>query len=125
MADERSLAAEGRGGYLPIRSRTCGARRCDMRRRSSLRAVFAALGLLSPLLSGCLPLGYAYPSVEHVWEVPVGPVASEVRAFRVDVADEQNCIDIPEDDRYLLGAISLTPEGSVPAQTQMAFDHGW
>jgi hypothetical protein len=96
-----------------------------MRRSSSTRAVLAALCLLSPLLAGCVPLGYAYPSVEHVWEVPVGPAASEVRAFRVDVADEQNCIEFPENDRCLLGAIPLTRKGGVPAQTQVAFDHGW
>jgi hypothetical protein len=82
--------------------------------------------LLCPLLTGCV-LGYAYPTIARVPAVSVvqEAQAGEIHAFRVDVADDQNCIDFPEQDCYVLRTVPLSPEGDVPPQTKVGLDYGW
>jgi hypothetical protein len=82
-------------------------------------------GLLGLLMAGCMPLGYAYPTISYVRPATVAAPRDEVRAFRVDVADDDNCIDIAEKDRYVLTALPLHPDGSFDAQTKVAVDYGW
>ena len=43
----------------------------------------------------------------------------------MDVADETNCIDFPEHDRYVLTPVSLSRAGSVPPQMLVVLDYGW
>jgi hypothetical protein len=86
----------------------------------------AVLAILTgSLLVGCIPLYYAYPTVAHVPAVAVGPAPDEVRAFRVDVADQEGCVDFPHEDRYVLTPLPLARTGAVPGQTGVALDFGW
>ena len=99
-----------------------------MNRIALLRQFGRALFLLTPLLAGCIPfipVYYAYPTAAFIPAVPAAASPAEVRAFRVDVADEQNCIDFPEHDRYVLTPVSLSRAGSVPPQMLVALDYGW
>jgi hypothetical protein len=82
-------------------------------------------GLLGMLLAGCMPLGYAYPTISYVRPASVGAVRDEVRAFRVDVADDDNCFEIPEKDRYRLTPLPLHGDGSFDPQMKVAVDYGW
>jgi len=82
-------------------------------------------GLLGLLLAGCMPLGYAFPTVSYVRPASVGAARDEVRAFRVDVADDDNCFDIPEKDRYRLKPLPLHRDGSFDPQMKIAVDYGW
>jgi hypothetical protein len=90
--------------------------------------------LLCPLLTGCfVPIGYAYPTISHVASVQVEQAQGEVRAFRVDITDKQNCLggftpncfNCGDDDRYVLTALPLSQDGYVPAQTKVALDYSW
>jgi hypothetical protein len=92
------------------------------------RACLAAALLLGPLLAGCdtyMPLYYAYPAVTHVPALPIKATDDGVQAFRVDVVDQDNGVNFPEDDSYLLTPLSVGPDGKVPAQTRFALDYGW
>jgi hypothetical protein len=94
------------------------------------RISLAVVAFLGPLLAGCIPfvpVYYAYPTMAHVPAIPADAPPVEVRAFRVEVADQHNCIDFSdsEEDRYLLSEVSLSGAGKVPAQTLVAIDHGW
>jgi hypothetical protein len=92
------------------------------------RAAFAAAVLLGPLLAGCdtlVPLYYAYPSVTHVPPLPVKATDDGVQAFRVDVVDQDNGVNFPEEDSYVFTPVALGPDGKVPAQTRVALDYGW
>jgi hypothetical protein len=82
-------------------------------------------GLLGLLFVGCMPLGYAYPTVSYVRPVRVGPARDEVKAFRVDVADDDNCLEITEKDRYVLTPLPLHRDGSFDPQVKVAVDYGW
>jgi hypothetical protein len=88
----------------------------------------AAAGALCLLAVGCVPfvpVGYAYPTVSVVPPVRVGPAADDVYAFRVDIADENNCIDFADKDRYVLRALCLSPGHSSYPQMQVSVDYGW
>jgi hypothetical protein len=82
-------------------------------------------GLLGLLLAGCMPLGYAYPTVSYVRPASVGAARDEVQAFRVDVINDTNCFDIPEKDRYRLTPLPLHLDGSFDPQMKVAVDYGW
>jgi hypothetical protein len=89
---------------------------------------FAAVVLLGPLLAGCdtlVPLYYAYPTVTHVPALPIKATDDGVQAFRVDVVDQDNGVNFPEEDSYVLTPVPLGPDGTVPAQTRVALDYGW
>jgi len=86
----------------------------------------AVLAILAGLLSvGCIPLFYAYPTLAHVPAVAVDTAPDEIRAFRVDVADQEGCPEFPQEDRYLLTPVRLSRTGAVPGQTAVALDYGW
>ncbi|MGH7174350.1 MAG: hypothetical protein ACRELG_29130 [Gemmataceae bacterium] len=82
-------------------------------------------GLLGLLCAGCMPLGYAFPTVSYVRPARVGAAREEVRAFRVDVADDDNCFETPEKDRYRLTPLPLHRDGSFDPQMKVAVDYGW
>jgi hypothetical protein len=84
-----------------------------------------ACGLLALLMTGCMPLGYAFPTVSYVRPASVGAVRDEVHAFRVDIADDECCFDIPEHDRYVLKPLALHSDGSFDAQMKISADYGW
>jgi hypothetical protein len=82
-------------------------------------------GLWGLLLAGCMPLGYAYPTVSYVRPVRVGPARDEVKAFRVDIADEDNNMEVKENDRYVLTPLRLHRDGSSDPQLKFAVTYGW
>jgi hypothetical protein len=82
-------------------------------------------GLFALLVTGCMPIGYAYPTVSYIRPASVGPARDEVKAFRLDVADEDNCLDLPEKDRYVLTPLPLHRDGSFDPQMKVAVDYGW
>ncbi len=82
-------------------------------------------GLLGLLMAGCMPLGYAFPTVSYVRPATVGAVRDEVRAFRVDVSNDEYCMDIPEKDRYVLTPLPLHADGSFEPQVKISADYGW
>jgi hypothetical protein len=79
------------------------------------------------LAIGCIPVGYAYPTVAFVPGVRVGAPADEVHAFRLDVADDQNCIDFAhrEHDRYVICPLSSSLGDRLWPQMKVAVDYGW
>jgi hypothetical protein len=83
----------------------------------------AALAFL--LTAGCVPFGYAYPSLSATPSVEVGKRDEEVRVFRVDVADVRGCIEFDGPDRYVFRPVPVSDRGRVPAQLQVAVDYGW
>jgi hypothetical protein len=87
--------------------------------------VYRAGALLALLMAGCMPLGYAYPTVSYVRPASVGPVRDEVRAFRVDVVNDTTCFDITEKDHYRLTPMPLHRDGSFDPQIKVAVDYGW
>src|SRR5689334_5961094 len=82
-------------------------------------------GMLGLLMVGCMPLGYVYPKVSYIPPASVGPVHDEVRAFRVDVTNDDNSIGITEKDRYVLSRLPLHRDGTYDPQTKVAVDYGW
>lgn len=82
-------------------------------------------GLFGLLLAGCMPIGYAYPTIAYVRPASVGPVRDEVRAFRVDVVDDDNCVVLPEKDHYRLTQLPLHRDGSFDPQVKVAVTYGW
>ncbi len=88
-----------------------------------MRRLCGLLGLLCA--GGCMPLGYVYPSISYVRPASVGTAREQVRAFRVDVTDDDNSFDIPEGDRYVLTPLLLNEDGSFDAQLKFATDYGW
>ena len=96
-----------------------------MLRPSTARSARRMGGWLVLLLAGCMPLGYAYPTLSSVRPARVGPARDEVRAFRVDVADDDNCLDFEENDRYVLSALPLHHDGSFDPQRKVSVDYGW
>jgi hypothetical protein len=96
-------------------------RRCPPVAGIALRAC----GLLCLLMAGCIPIGYAYPSVSYVAPVNVGAIPDQVHAFRVDVADDDNSSDLTEKDEYVLHPIPLHRDGSFDPQVKIGVDYGW
>src|SRR5579871_6636037 len=97
-----------------------------MERPPVARAVRRMSGLLALLFVGCMPLGYAYPTISYVRPARVGAARDEVKAFRVDVADDDNeCLEIKEKDRYVLTPLPLHRDGSFDPQVKIAVDYGW
>lgn len=82
-------------------------------------------GLLGLLLCGCMPLGYAFPTVSYVRPATVGAARDEVRAFRVDVANDDFCMAMPEKDRYVMTPLQLNTDGSFDPQVKISADYGW
>ncbi len=82
-------------------------------------------GLLALLLGGCMPLGYVFPTVSYVRPATVGAARPEVRAFRVDVSNDDYNLQIPEKDRYVLTPLPLNADGSFDPQVKVAADYGW
>jgi hypothetical protein len=72
-----------------------------------------------------MPLGYAYPTVSYIRPARVGPARNEVKAFRVDVVDDQNFLNLEEKDRYILRPLPLHRDGSFDAQVKVDVDYGW
>lgn len=95
-------------------------RRCPPAARIARRMC----GLLGLFMVGCMPLGYAYPKVSYIPPGSVGTVRDEVYAFRVDVTDDDNCLEITEKDRYVLSRMPLHRDGSYDPQTKVAVDYG-
>jgi hypothetical protein len=81
-------------------------------------------GLFGLLLVGCMPLGYAYPTVSYIPPGTVGAARDEVHAFRVDVTDDDNCLEITEKDHYELSRLPLHSDGSYDPQTKVGVDYG-
>jgi hypothetical protein len=90
-----------------------------------VRGAYRAGALLALFAAGCMPIGYAFPTVSYVRPATVGPVRDEVRAFRVDVVDEDSCLEITEKDRYVLTPLPLHRDGSFDPQMKVAVDYGW
>ena len=82
-------------------------------------------GLLGLLCAGCMPLGYFYPSISYVRPASVGAIRDQVRAFRIDVTDDDNTFELPEGDRYILRPLLLKDDGSFDPQVKVATDFGW
>jgi hypothetical protein len=83
-------------------------------------------GLLGLVMVGCMPLGYAYPKVSYIPPGTVGPAPrKEVRAFRVDITDDDNSLDFTEKDSYVLSRLPLHSDGSYDPQTKVAVDYGF
>jgi hypothetical protein len=80
--------------------------------------------LLLPLLAGCFS-GYAYPTLSFVPPVALGAASDEVHAFRVDVADQRNCLDFGDRDRYVLHPMPLRWGDHLTPQLKVAVDYGW
>ncbi len=97
-------------------------RRCPPIARIALRAG-GWLGLL--MAAGCMPLGYAYPTVSYVAPFRVQAPRDEVHAFRVDVVDDDNSTETHERDRYVLQPLPLHRDGSCDPQMKVAVDYGW
>jgi hypothetical protein len=76
-------------------------------------------------MAGCAPIGYAYPTVSYVPPVTLGAERDEVTAFRVDVADDDNCFNIREKDEYVLHPLPLHRDGHIDPQMKLAVDYGW
>jgi hypothetical protein len=93
--------------------------------RKAVDAAARVGGLFLLLLAGCMPIGYVYPKVSYVRPAVVGAARDEVRAFRIDVVDDDNCIDVPEKDSYVLTPLPLHEDGSFDPQTKVAVDYGW
>lgn len=82
-------------------------------------------GLLGLLCAGCMPFGYVYPNISYVRPASVGAARDQVRAFRVDVTDDNNRFEIPEGDQYVLTQLPLKEDGSFDPQLKVATDYGW
>jgi hypothetical protein len=80
---------------------------------------------LLPLLSGCFPLLYAYPSLSFVPSINAGPVPDKVYAFRVNITDERNGAELPDQDRYVFREIPVSETARVPFQAKLDVDRGW
>lgn len=89
------------------------------------RSAGRACGLLVLLVTGCMPLGYAFPTVSYVRPASVGAARAEVRAFRVDVVDDDFNLRVPEKDCYVLKPLPLHIDGSFDPQVKVAADYGW
>lgn len=96
-------------------------RQCPPRARIAGRAC----GVFALFVTGCMPLGYAFPTVSYVRPATVGAARDQVHAFRVDVTDDENCMEIPEQDRYVLTQLPLNGDGSFEPQTKIAASYGW
>src|SRR5262245_13640080 len=94
-----------------------------MRQRRAISILAGVCGLAI----GCIPVGYAYPTVAFVPGVRVGAPAEEVHAFRLDVADDQNGLEFAdrEHDRYILHSISPAFGDRLGPQMKAAVDYGW
>lgn len=89
------------------------------------RWMFRACGLMALLFVGCMPIGYVYPTVSYIAPVPLGAGSDEVRAVRVDVADDDNSQEFAEHDKYILQTLPLDQNGSFDPQVKVAADYGW
>jgi hypothetical protein len=83
-----------------------------------------ACGLLGLLAAGCMPLGYAYPKVSYIPPVTVAAPPEQVHAFRVDITNDDNSLEITENDRYVLSRLPLHRDGRFDPQTKVAVDYG-
>jgi hypothetical protein len=72
-----------------------------------------------------MPLGYAYPKVSYLPPVTLGAERDEVSVFRVDVVDDDNCVNIREKDEYVLHPLPLHRDGHTDPQVKLAVDYGW
>ncbi len=90
-----------------------------------VRGALGACGLLSLLMAGCIPIGYAYPTVSYVRSQAVAAPPDEVFAYRVDVSDDDNSIEFPEKDEYVLTSLPLDHEGRFNPQIKVSLDYGW
>jgi hypothetical protein len=80
---------------------------------------------MSLLMAGCIPIGYAYPTVSYIPATPVSAPTDEVHAFRVDVADDDNSPEFAEDDEYVLQRLPLEKDGRFDSQVKVSVDYGW
>jgi hypothetical protein len=96
-----------------------------MKASTGVRAWGHFLLLLGPLLSGCFPLLYAYPSLSFVPPFQAGPVDEKIYAFRVDITDERNGAEFPDQDRYVVREIPVSETARVPLQAKLDLDRGW
>jgi hypothetical protein len=85
---------------------------------------------LCPLLSGCVGVGWAYPTASFIPGVDLGESPHDVRAFRVDVKDDTCRSDTgapggEEADRYVMGEITLRFGDRLCPQGKLAVDYGW
>jgi hypothetical protein len=76
-------------------------------------------------MAGCIPIGYAYPTVSYIPSLAVAAPPDEVFAYRVDVADEDNSIEFPEVDEYVLSSLPLDRGGRFTPQVKVSMDYGW
>jgi hypothetical protein len=81
--------------------------------------------LLVPLLGGCVFPYCAYPTLSHTPDVALGPEATGVRAFRVDIRKagaDLSPFDGPEFTSLAELPVTLTNE--VPSQTKPSVSYG-
>jgi hypothetical protein len=84
------------------------------------------VALLCPLLTGCLAVGWAYPTASFVPAVSVGAAAQDVRAFRIDVKDDGPAWDGDiESDRYVMEEMTARFGDRLCPQGKLAVDYGW
>ncbi len=91
---------------------------------AAARMAWCACGLFGLLAAGCMPLGYVYPKVSYIPPVAVGVPPDEVHAFRVDITNDDNSLEITENDKYVLSRLPLHRDGSLDPQTKVAVDYG-
>jgi hypothetical protein len=81
-------------------------------------------GLACACLAGCFG-AYLLPTVALTPSLRMPAGVADVYVVRVDVADDENCDDLADHDRYVLHPVPLQADGSVLAQVQLGIDHGW
>jgi hypothetical protein len=84
--------------------------------------------LLAPCFAGCIPFvpcPYLYPSVSCVPAVKIEEPSDEVHVFRVDIADDESCIEFAEPGTYRLTEMHVWPGGWTCPQGKVAVDGGF
>lgn len=101
-----------------------------MRRRIGMLTLIACLSLCLTQ-SGCVPVYYAYPKVAYVPPLHLEKTPDTIHAFRVDIADDDGCIEFNlgyrerDRDRYVLSTVPLSDSGRLPSQAKISLDWGF
>jgi hypothetical protein len=87
---------------------------------------------LCPLVTGCLGIGWAYPTASFIPSVAVGTAAQDVRAFRIDVKNDTGHLQgagiesnsPSENDRYVMSEMTGRFGDRLIPQGKLAVDYG-
>jgi hypothetical protein len=86
------------------------------------RIAYIATSVCFLSLCGCI-VPYAYPHLTVVPAVQMAPSQPDIRAFRVDVANQ--VIDAGENDDILLSPVAVSSTGATHSQCSLTWDHGY